>query len=76
MNTFLTSSPDDHCFSLIRREALFDSDACGQKLKIRRIHVTAMACGSIEVVPLPQPQFPMQLIFAIPDIYCSTGRFC
>lgn len=77
-------SHDDHSFNLIRREALFDCDACGQEAKD-----LSYACNNCEfwihkscassTTTVSMPSFhshTMQLIFAIPDMHRNSNQFC
>nr|XP_017257337.1 PREDICTED: uncharacterized protein LOC108226856 [Daucus carota subsp. sativus] len=77
-------SHDDHFFKLIRREALFSCDACGQEAKDSSYSCnncdfwmhTSCASSSTTVSMPNFHRHPMQLIFAIPDMHRSSDQFC
>lgn len=77
-------SHNDHSLNLIRREALFDCDACGQKAQDSSyicnhcdfwIH-RSCACSTTTISVPNFHHHPMQLVFAIPDMHRSSDQFC
>ena len=81
---FYHTSHSDHSLNLMRREALFDCDACGQKAKDSSylcnncdfwIHKSCAA--STNTVSMPNfHQHPMQLAFSIPEMHRGSDQFC